>query len=135
MFAAFLDSSLLIVALPSIPQPFTSISTAEISWILNAYTIVFGALPFQIKPVAGAYGRLARALFGQLQPRFWRHGRVLAEVTLSQQLERRFGLRSCKLRWPWPRILSGLPVIRNLFVVRRISTDKRVCGDRRDCSL
>jgi hypothetical protein len=44
MFAAFLDSSLLVVAFPSIRQCFTSLSTAEISWILNAYTIVFGAL-------------------------------------------------------------------------------------------
>ena len=63
---------------------------------------------FHIKPVAGACCRLAQALFGQLQPRFWPHGRVLAEVTSSQQLERRFGLRSCKLRWLWARILSGL---------------------------
>jgi hypothetical protein len=44
MFAAFLDSSLLVVAFPSIRQFFTSLSTAEISWTLNAYTIVFGAL-------------------------------------------------------------------------------------------
>jgi len=44
MFAAFLDSSLLVVAFPRIRHCFTSVSTGEISWILNAYTIVFGAL-------------------------------------------------------------------------------------------
>jgi hypothetical protein len=70
---------------------------------------------FHIKPVAGTCYRLARALFGQLQPRFWPYRRVLAEVTLSQQLERRSGLRSCKLRWLWARIPSGLRGTRNVW--------------------
>src|SRR4029077_12632819 len=44
MFAAFLGSSLLVVAFPRIRHCFTSVSTGEISWILNDYTIVFGDL-------------------------------------------------------------------------------------------
>ena len=38
MFTAFLDSSLLVIAFPSIRRSFASVSTAELSWILNAYT-------------------------------------------------------------------------------------------------
>ena len=44
IFAAFLDSSLLVIAFFSIGPSFSAVSTAELSWILNAYTIVFGAL-------------------------------------------------------------------------------------------
>lgn len=64
MFAAFLDSSLLVIAFPSIRNSFSSVSTAELSWILNAYTIVFGALLVPSGRLADQFGRKKMFLWG-----------------------------------------------------------------------
>jgi len=64
MFAAFLDSSLLVIAFPSIRRSFASVSTAELSWILNAYTIVFGALLVPSGRLADQFGRKKMFLWG-----------------------------------------------------------------------
>jgi EmrB/QacA subfamily drug resistance transporter len=64
MFAAFLDSSLLVIAFPSIRLSFASVSTAELSWILNAYTIVFGALLVPSGRLADQFGRKKMFLRG-----------------------------------------------------------------------
>lgn len=64
MFAAFLDSSLLVIAFPSIRRSFASVSTAELSWILNAYTIVFGALLVPLGRLADQFGRKKMFLWG-----------------------------------------------------------------------
>lgn len=64
MFAAFLDSSLLVIAFPSIRNSFLSVSTAELSWILNAYTIVFGALLVPSGRLADQFGRKKMFLWG-----------------------------------------------------------------------
>src|SRR5262249_51962153 len=64
MFAAFLDSSLLVIAFPSIRLSFASVSTAELSWILNAYTIVFGALLVPSGRLADQFGRKKMFLWG-----------------------------------------------------------------------
>ena len=44
VFMAVLDSTVLFVAFPSIGRSFPTVSAADLSWILNAYTIVYGAL-------------------------------------------------------------------------------------------
>lgn len=64
MFAAFLDSSLLVIAFPSIRLSFAAVSTAELSWILNAYTIVFGALLVPSGRLADQFGRKNMFLWG-----------------------------------------------------------------------
>jgi len=64
MFAAFLDSSLLVIAFPSIRRSFASVSTAELSWILNAYSIIFGALLVPSGRLADQFGRKKMFLSG-----------------------------------------------------------------------
>jgi MFS family permease len=64
IFAAFLDSSLLVIAFPSIRQSFASVSTAELSWILNAYSIIFGALLVPLGWLADQLGRKRTFLSG-----------------------------------------------------------------------
>jgi hypothetical protein len=44
VFAVMLDALVLFVAFPSIERSFSAVSSAELSWVLNAYTIVYGAL-------------------------------------------------------------------------------------------
>ena len=44
VFAVFLDTTVLFVAFPSISAQFSSVSPSSLSWVLNAYTIVFAAL-------------------------------------------------------------------------------------------
>lgn len=44
VFAASLDATVLFVAFPSIQGTFSDVSTAQLSWVLNAYTVVFAAL-------------------------------------------------------------------------------------------
>lgn len=64
MFAAFLDSSLLVIAFPSIRRSFAAVSTGELSWILNAYNIVFGALLVPSGRLADQFGRKKMFLSG-----------------------------------------------------------------------
>jgi EmrB/QacA subfamily drug resistance transporter len=42
--ALSLDATVLYVAFPAIRRTFADVSAAELSWVLNAYTVVFGAL-------------------------------------------------------------------------------------------
>ena len=42
--ATFLDTTILYVAFPDIGRTFDDTGAAELSWVLNAYTIVFAAL-------------------------------------------------------------------------------------------
>ena len=42
--ATFLDTTILYVAFPDISATFSDTSASELSWVLNAYTIVFAAL-------------------------------------------------------------------------------------------
>jgi MFS family permease len=62
VFMAFLDVTIVNVAFPSIEAAFPSASLAELSWVLNAYNIVFAAL---LVPA----GRLADLLVGCGRPR------------------------------------------------------------------
>ncbi len=64
VFAAFLDSSLLVIAFPSIRRSFASVSTAELSWVLTAYSILFGALLVPAGRLADQSGRKRTFLSG-----------------------------------------------------------------------
>ena len=44
MLATFLDTTILFVAFPDITATFSGTSASELSWVLNAYTIVFAAM-------------------------------------------------------------------------------------------
>lgn len=63
VFMAFLDVTIVNVAFPSIREDFSSASLASLSWVLNAYNIVFAAL---LVPA----GRLAD-LLGRRRMFFW----------------------------------------------------------------
>ena len=57
VFAVFLDTTILFVAFPSISARFSSASPSSLSWILNAYTIVFAALLIPAGRLADRVGR------------------------------------------------------------------------------
>ncbi|MEP7201818.1 MAG: DHA2 family efflux MFS transporter permease subunit [Ilumatobacteraceae bacterium] len=57
VFAVFLDTTILFVAFPSISAQFSSAAPSSLSWILNAYTIVFAALLIPAGRLADRLGR------------------------------------------------------------------------------
>ncbi len=61
VFAVFLDTTILFVAFPAIVRSFPEVSAGELSWVLNGYTIVFGALLIPLGRFADLRGH--RALF------------------------------------------------------------------------
>src|SRR5204863_496440 len=69
VFVVSLDGTVLFVAFPAIRATFARVSAAQLSWVLNAYTIVFGALLVPSGRIADRVGRkrtflLGLALFG-----------------------------------------------------------------------
>src|SRR5712691_5655459 len=57
VFMALLDATILFVAFPSIRASFPDVSAADLSWILNAYTIVYAALLVPAGRLADRIGR------------------------------------------------------------------------------
>jgi len=57
VFMAILDGTVLFVAFPSIGRSFPAVSAADLSWILNAYTIVYGSLLVPAGRMADRLGR------------------------------------------------------------------------------
>ena len=57
VFMAILDGTVLFVAFPSIGRSFPTVTAADLSWILNAYTIVYGALLVPAGRLADRLGR------------------------------------------------------------------------------
>ena len=57
VFAVMLDALVLFVAFPAIERSFSSVSAAQLSWVLNAYTIVYGALLVPAGRFADRVGR------------------------------------------------------------------------------
>jgi EmrB/QacA subfamily drug resistance transporter len=57
VFAVLLDALVLFVAFPAIQGSFSAVSSAELSWVLNAYTIVYGALLVPAGRLADLVGR------------------------------------------------------------------------------
>jgi EmrB/QacA subfamily drug resistance transporter len=56
-FAVFLDTTILFVAFTSIGADFSSVETSTLSWVLNAYTIVFAALLIPAGKLSDRIGR------------------------------------------------------------------------------
>lgn len=57
VFAVFLDTTILFVAFPAIRADFSDVSASSLSWVLNAYTIVFAALLIPAGRLADRVGR------------------------------------------------------------------------------
>src|SRR5262249_46744332 len=57
VFAVMLDALVLFVAFPSIERSFSAVSSAELSWVLNGYTIVYAALLVPAGRFADRVGR------------------------------------------------------------------------------
>jgi EmrB/QacA subfamily drug resistance transporter len=57
VFAVMLDALVLFVAFPSIERSFNAVSSAELSWVLNGYTIVYAALLVPAGRFADRVGR------------------------------------------------------------------------------
>lgn len=64
VFAVMLDSLVLLIAFPAIQQSFAGVSTAELSWVLNGYTIVYGALLVPAGRLADLLGRKRMFILG-----------------------------------------------------------------------
>jgi EmrB/QacA subfamily drug resistance transporter len=64
--ATFLDTTILYVAFPDITATFTDTSAAELSWVLNAYTIVFAALLIPAGKLADRVGHRRVFLTGSV---------------------------------------------------------------------
>ncbi len=56
-FMVALDLSIVNVAFPSIETSFPEVSTAALSWVLTAYSVVFGALLLGAGRIADRSGR------------------------------------------------------------------------------
>jgi EmrB/QacA subfamily drug resistance transporter len=57
VFVVFLDTTALYVAYPDIRSSFSDVSPAQLSWVLNAYTIAFAALLIPAGRLADRLGR------------------------------------------------------------------------------
>jgi EmrB/QacA subfamily drug resistance transporter len=64
VFMAFLDVTIVNVAFPSISETFDETALADLSWILNAYNIVFAALLVPAGRIADLVGRRRMFLIG-----------------------------------------------------------------------
>lgn len=64
IFAVWLDSTVLFVAFPAIRTSFADVSVTELSWVLNAYTVVLGATVVPAGRLADRVGRRATFLAG-----------------------------------------------------------------------
>ncbi len=66
VLATFLDTTILYVAFPDIGATFSDTSAAELSWVLNAYTIVFAALLIPAGKLADRVGHRRVFLAGSV---------------------------------------------------------------------
>ena len=57
VFLVSLDSTLLFAAFAALRQAFPGVTAAELSWVLNAYTVVFAAMLIPAGGLADSYGR------------------------------------------------------------------------------
>lgn len=64
VFAVFLDTTILFVAFAAIGKDFASVSASSLSWVLNAYTIVFAATLIPAGKLADRIGRRRTFLIG-----------------------------------------------------------------------
>jgi EmrB/QacA subfamily drug resistance transporter len=64
VFAVFLDTTALFVAFPDIVASFPEVSSAQLSWVLNGYTIAFAALLIPFGKVADRRGHKQMFIVG-----------------------------------------------------------------------
>ena len=64
VLAVFLDTTVLFVAFPDIQASFPAVSPAQLSWVLNGYTIVFAAMLVPLGKVADRIGHKRAFLTG-----------------------------------------------------------------------
>jgi EmrB/QacA subfamily drug resistance transporter len=64
VLATFLDTTILYVAFPDITKTFANTSASELSWVLNAYTIVFAAMLIPAGKLADRVGHRRVFLVG-----------------------------------------------------------------------
>lgn len=64
VFLVSLDATVLYAAFGALRAAFPSASAADVSWVLNAYTVVFAAMLVPAGGLADAYGRKRIFLFG-----------------------------------------------------------------------
>jgi EmrB/QacA subfamily drug resistance transporter len=63
-FMAFLDATIVNIAFPALQRAFPGEPTSSVSWVLNAYNIVFAALLLPAGQLADRYSRRKLFLFG-----------------------------------------------------------------------
>lgn len=63
-FAAALDTSIMFMAFPDIGKTFSDVSRADLSWVINSYTIIFAALLVPSGRLADRVGRKKVFLVG-----------------------------------------------------------------------
>jgi MFS family permease len=103
-FLAFLDATIVNVAFPSIRESFPEASISALSWVLNAYNIVFAAFLVVCGRLTDLIGR-RRAYVGGIALFTWRRCGVRRlppwssswPAACSRHWERRC---SCRPRWP-----------------------------------
>ena len=64
VFLVSLDSTIVLAAFPSLRDAYQGVSAADLSWVLNAYTIVYAALLVPSGRMADAFGRRRVFLVG-----------------------------------------------------------------------
>src|SRR6478735_8943207 len=64
VFAVFLDTTIGFVSFPAISETFSSAGPSTVSWVLNAYTLVFAALLIPAGRLADRVGRRKMFLIG-----------------------------------------------------------------------
>ncbi len=104
VFVVFLDATVVNIAFPALSADFPEANRADLSWVLNAYAVVFGALLVTTGRLADARGRKRSSWPGWSSsgsgppcagwPRRWR-------CWSPPAWRRRSGRRcSCRPRWP-----------------------------------
>src|SRR3954462_145061 len=66
VFVVFLDATVVNIAFPALQAEFTGVTRAGLSWVLNAYAVVFGALLVTAGRLADDRGRKRVFLWGLL---------------------------------------------------------------------
>lgn len=83
VLAAFLDTTVLFVAFPDIIASFADVAPAQLSWVLNGYTIVFAALLVPVGKLADRVGHRRAFLAGSA---IFTFGSLLCAVAPSATL-------------------------------------------------
>ena len=105
-FLAFLDATIVNIAFPSIVESFPGTSVGDLSWVLNAYNIVFAAFLIVFGRLTDLVGR-RRAFVSRSAGVHRGFGAVRAGAVGRAAGGRagapgaRRGACSCRRRWPW----------------------------------